>query len=134
MDIAAVALSTTKSLMPYFRATRSVDEPLAEDTPDNIKELWGSIVAKFRSEPPAEAALGVLIAQPGSPDNQAIFCNKLQEILAGDAVLLSQLAVGAAAGRATTDEQAVTAGRNEVAFDEGGAYPRPLPCRRRCEG
>jgi hypothetical protein len=134
MDIATIASATTQRLMRYLEATHSVDEPFAEGTPDHIRELWRNIVAEFRSEPPAEVVIEELTAQPGSPDQQDLFRKKLEAILEEDAVLLSQLAVNVATDRPITREQEIAAAMNDAASDDAGVYPRPLRCRRRCEG
>ena len=134
MDVSNVASSAIKSLVPYFEPAQASGMPLGEEAPATVRAIWSKILSVFGDDPEAASALKGLTARPTEPDAQTSFREKLEEMLEGDAVLRAELEASVTAN--DTRAGAYTPPERLVRLDpeDTGAYPRPLPARRRCEG
>lgn len=85
LTIATLASTAVSLLIPYLqKAGEAVAESVGATAVDKVKELYGSIKAKFSSKPAANEALDDLTNNPSDADTQAAMRTQLKKALETD--------------------------------------------------
>jgi hypothetical protein len=128
MDLTAISDALVSSLAAHLGEGRSDASPPADATAGQARATGRRLLAVFDRNPQAASIIRDLMARPNSLDAQDMFREKSKELLEQDADLLAQ--VEAALSATGAPLRSIV----EIEPEGGGAYPRPMPARRRCEG
>jgi hypothetical protein len=93
MDALSLATSAVSILSPYLvKAGEKAAEEIGSILPEGVGKVWHTIMAKFRGNMVAEAAVKDFAKRPGDQLSQSSFANQLRNLLEAEPALATELA------------------------------------------
>jgi hypothetical protein len=93
MDPLSLATSVVTILSPYLvKVGEKAAEEIGSILPEGVGKVWTTIMAKFRGNVVAEAAVKDFVNSPGDQLSQSSFANQLRNLLEAEPALATELA------------------------------------------